>query len=69
MINYILDTNQWTPVKQIGPEPRAEINLLQFNPDTEYVLRVIALNEYGMSPYSEASKEFRTPATVSPGMY
>jgi hypothetical protein len=69
LIICISDVNQWTPVKQIGSQPRAEINLLQFNPDTTYVLRVIALNDYGMSPYSEPSQEFRTPATVSPSMY
>ncbi|XP_053380573.1 protein sidekick-2-like [Mercenaria mercenaria] len=59
-------SSQWTPVKQMGYETRAEINLLQFNPNTEYMLRVIALNPYGMSPYSVPSQAFRTPATASP---
>ncbi|XP_053386774.1 protein sidekick-1-like isoform X2 [Mercenaria mercenaria] len=58
-------SSHWKHVKQFGYETQAEINLSQFKPNTEYILRVIALNPCGMSPYSAPSRAFRTPATAT----
>ncbi|KAL4239205.1 Protein sidekick-2 [Mactra antiquata] len=57
-----IDSEEWLTVLQTTDEPKAELNLLQFSPNTRYQVRVIALNKIGMSQYSKASLEFRTPA-------
>ncbi|WAQ96469.1 SDK-like protein [Mya arenaria] len=57
------ETSEWTIVSQLlGNVTRATINLLQFNPDRQYQVRVVALNKRGRSPYSDPSEIFNTPA-------
>ncbi|KAH3866868.1 hypothetical protein DPMN_029991 [Dreissena polymorpha] len=61
------ESREWQTVSQVGSEPKAKLNLLQFTPDREYQVRVVALNSKGMSPPSEAAVSFRTPAPQKPG--
>ncbi|XP_052268400.1 protein sidekick-like [Dreissena polymorpha] len=60
------ESREWQTVSQVGSEPKAKLNLLQFTPDREYQVRVVALNSKGMSPPSEAAVTFRTPAPQKP---
>lgn len=54
--------SDWQTIQQIGNETTAELNLAQLVPDTDYQLRVFAMNKKSMSNYSEPSKVFRTPS-------
>ena len=48
--------------QEITSEPKALISLTNLNPNTEYVFRIIAINNHGISQPSVASDVLVTPS-------
>lgn len=66
MFLFSTEISEWTTIKEIPAslDARAEVDLSVFKPNQYYQLRIIALNRISMSPYSEPTPVFKSPAQI-----